>query len=219
VAELSASIAHELNQPLTSVVANAQACSRWLSSTPPNLPEALTSIQRILRDGRAADKRMRNIRSLFKLQPSEKAAVNMVELIREAVSIIQEDVNRLHIPIEFHFKEAVLTVLVDRIQIQQVIINLFTNAFEAMDATDRKPQLRILSKRTEDHYILTEFIDNGRGLTDTEKIFDPFMTTKSNGMGIGLAISRSIVDAHEGQLWARNNTDHCATFSLLLRSA
>ena len=219
VAELSASIAHELNQPLTSVLANAQACNRWLSSTPPNLPEALTSIKYIIRDSRAADTRMRSIRSLFKLQPFERKPANMAELIREAVSIIKEDVNRRHFPIEFDFEEAALMVSVDRIQIQQVIINLVTNAIEAMNATGREPRLRIVSKRIEDHNILTDFVDNGHGLKDTEEIFDAFMTTKSDGMGIGLAISRSIVDAHEGQLWARNNPDHGATFSLLLRSA
>jgi PAS domain S-box-containing protein len=219
VAELSASIAHELNQPLTSVLANAQACRRWLSSTRPNLPEALTSIEYIIRDSRAADTRMRSIRSLFKLQPFERKPANMAELIREAVSIIKEDVNKRHIPIEFDFEEAALMVSVDRIQIQQVIINLVTNAIEAMNTTGREPRLRIVSKRIEDHNILTDFVDNGHGLKDTDEIFDAFMTTKSDGMGIGLAISRSIVDAHEGQLWARNNLDHGATFSLLLRSA
>ena len=219
VAELSASIAHELNQPLTSVLANAQACSRWLSSTPPILPEALTSIKHIIRDSRAADTRMRSIRSLFKLQPFERKPANMAELIREAVSIIKEDVNRRRIPIEFDFEEAALMVSVDRIQIQQVIINLVTNAIEAMNATGLEHRLRIVSKRIDDHNILTDFVDNGHGLENTEEIFDAFMTTKSDGMGIGLAISRSIVDAHEGQLWARNNPDYGATFSLLLRSA
>jgi C4-dicarboxylate-specific signal transduction histidine kinase len=219
VAELSASIAHELNQPLTSVLANAQACSRWLSSTPPNLPEAVTSIEHIIRDSRAADTRMHSIRSLFKLQSFERKPANMAELIGEAVCIIKEDVNKRRIPIELDFEEADLMVSVDRIQIQQVIINLVTNAIEAMKTTSREPRLRIVSKRIEDHNILTDFVDNGHGLDNTEEIFDAFMTTKSEGMGIGLAISRSIVDAHEGQLWARNNPDHGATFRLLLRSA
>jgi PAS domain S-box-containing protein len=218
VAELSASIAHELNQPLTSVLANAQACSRWLSSTPPNLPEALTSIKHIIHDSRAADTRMRSIRSLFNLQPFERKPANMTELIREAVSIIKEDVNKGHISIEFDFEEAALMVSVDRIQIQQVIINLVTNAIEATNATGREPRLRIVSKRLEDHNILTDFVDNGHGLKNTEEIFDAFITTKRDGMGIGLAISRSIVDAHEGHLWGRNNPNHGATFSLLLRS-
>ncbi len=187
MAELSASIAHELNQPLTSVLANAQACSRWLSSTPPNQPEALTSIKHIIRDSRAADTRMRSIRSLFKLQPFERKPANMAELIREAVSIIKEDVNRRHIPIEFDFEEAALMVSVDRIQIQQVIINLVTNAIEAMNATGREPRLRIVSKRIEDHNILTDFVDNGHGLKNAEEVFDAFLTTKSDGMGWELA--------------------------------
>ena len=216
--EISASIAHEINQPLTSILANAQACFRWLEVAPPNIDEAATSVGRIVRDARATDSVMRNIHSLFKGQPILKAPCNMVDLMQDAVSLIKEDVNRRSIPIEYDCHQPPLMVLVDRLQIQQVIMNLVGNAIEAMQDSDRPPLLRIYIRQTTERQVLTEFIDNGCGLPvrDVDNIFDAFVTTKKNGMGIGLAISRSIVEAHNGQLWAENNPDFGAKFSLLL---
>jgi PAS domain S-box-containing protein len=218
--EISASIAHEINQPLTSILSNAQACSRWLGLAPPNVDEAATSVGRIVRDARATDSVMRNIYSLFKRQPILKASCNMVDLVQDAVSLIKEDVNRRFIPIEYDYQEPVLMVLVERFQIQQVIMNLVGNAIEAMQVSERPPLLRIHVRQTTDHQVLTEFIDNGCGLSvhDVDNIFDAFVTTKKNGMGIGLAISRSIVEGHDGRLWAENNPDFGARFSLLLSS-
>ena len=219
-AEISASIAHEINQPLTSVLANAQACSRWLGAAPPNIEEAATSVGRVVRDARAAEAIMRNVRSLFKMQPVAQAPCNMVDLIRDSVSLIKEDVNRRSTPIEYDFQEPVLMVLVDRFQIQQIIMNLVGNAIEAMQGSDRSPLLRICIRQAADSHVLTEFIDNGCGLPvqDVNNIFDAFVTTKKNGMGIGLAISRSIAEVHDGRLWAENNPEFGAKFNLLLRS-
>jgi hypothetical protein len=218
--EISASIAHEINQPLTSVLANAQASSRWLGVAPPNIDEAIKSIARIVRDARAVDRVTRSIRSLFKKQPVVKSPCNMVDLIRDAVSLVKEDATRQSIPIEFDYQESVLLVLVDRFQVQQIIINLVGNAIEAMQGIDRPPFLRICIRQTTDRQVLTEFIDNGCGLPVHDiDIFDAFVTTKKNGMGIGLAISRSIIEAHDGQLWTENNPDFGAKFSLLLRSS
>jgi PAS domain S-box-containing protein len=217
-AEISASIAHEINQPLTSVLVNAQACARWLKVVPPKVEEAVASVDRIVRDARAVDAVMRNVRLLFKRQPAVKAPCHMVDLIQDAVSLIREDVNRRFTPIEYDFEEPVLMVLADRFQIQQIIINLVGNAIEAMQGSDRMPSLHICVKRAADGQVLTEFIDNGCGLPvhSVDNIFDAFVTTKKNGMGIGLSISRSIVEAHGGQLWAENNPDFGAKFSLLL---
>jgi hypothetical protein len=219
-AEISASIAHEISQPLTSVLANAQACSRWLGAAPPNIEEAVTSVGRIVRDTRVAETVVHNIRSLFKRQPVVKAPCNMVDLIRDAMSLINEDVNRRSTPIEYDFQEPVIMVLVERFQIQQIIINLVGNAIEAMQASDRPPLLRICVRQTADCQVLTEFVDNGCGLPvhDVDNIFDAFVTTKKNGMGIGLAISRTIVEAHDGRLWAENNPAFGVKFSLLLKS-
>jgi PAS domain S-box-containing protein len=220
VAELSASIAHELNQPLTSVLANAQACSRWLAADPPNVREAVVSVERIIRDGRAADASMRNIRALFERQSFVKAPLNIVELIHEAVGLFKEDATRRSSAIECHYEESDLPVLVDRLQIHQVLVNLIKNAIEAMEGTARPPMMRIHVRKTADGLVLAEFIDNGPGIpgTDPDRVFDAFFTTKANGMGIGLAISRSIVEAHDGKLWAENNPDGGAKFSLLLRT-
>lgn len=220
VPELSASIAHELNQPLTSLLSNAQACCRWLNAAQPNIQEAVASVECIIRNVRTADAMLRNIRSLFKRQPPLKAPCNMVELIREAVALIREDANRRSTPIELECNEPTLTVLVDRFQIQQVITNLVTNAIEAMEGMDRFPLLRGHIRNANDTQVLTEFIDNGCGLpaSQLDSIFNAFVTNKANGMGIGLAISHSIVEAHHGWLWAENNPDFGATFSLLLNS-
>jgi len=221
VAEISASIAHELNQPLSSLLSNAQACFRWLNATTPNIENAITSIERVVRDGRATDAAIRNIRSLFKQQPTDKASFNMVELLREVVGLLKEDASRRSTPIEYEFEFPVLEVLVDRYQIQQIIINLVTNAIDAMQDIDQQPLLRIRIQSAEGGRVLTEFIDNGRGLRDdvADKIFDAFVSTKENGMGIGLAISRSIVEAHDGEFWATNNPGIGATFSLLLKGS
>lgn len=219
-AEISASIAHEINQPLSSVLVNAQACARWLKVIPPHIGEAVTSVDRIVRDARAVDAVMRNVRSLFKRQVVVKAPYNMVDLIQDAVSLIREDVNRRSTPIEYDFEKPVLTVLADRYQIQQVIINLIGNAIEAMQGISRMPLLSIRIRRTDDGQVLTDFIDNGCGLPvhNADNIFDAFVTTKKSGMGIGLSISRSIVEAHGGRLWGENNPDGGATFSLLLNA-
>ena len=144
----------------------------------------------------------------------------MVDLIRDAVSLVKEDATRQAIPIEYDCQESVPLVLVDRFQVQQIIMNLVANAIEAMQSIERPPSLRIRVRQTTDRQVLTEFIDNGCGLPVHDiDIFDAFVTTKKNGMGIGLAISRSIVEAHDGQLWAENNPDFGAKFSLLLTSS
>jgi signal transduction histidine kinase len=134
---------------------------------------------------------------------------------------LKEDASRRSTPIEYEFEDPVLEVLVDRYQIQQIIINLVTNAIDAMQDIDRQPLLRIRIRNAEGGRVLTEFIDNGHGLPDdrADRIFDAFVSTKENGMGIGLAISRSIVEAHDGELWAANNPRFGATFSLLLKGS
>jgi signal transduction histidine kinase len=203
------------------LLSNAQACFRWLNAATPNIENAVTSIERVVRDGRAADATINNIRSLYKQQPTAKASFNMVELLAEVIGLLKEDASRRSTPIEYEFEDPVLEVLVDRYQIQQIIINLVTNAIDAMQDVDRQPLLRIRIRNAEGGRVLTEFIDNGRGLPDdgADRIFDAFVSTKENGMGIGLAISRSIVEAHDGELWAADNSGFGATFSLLLKGS
>lgn len=216
VAELSASIAHQLNQPLMSISANAQAAMRWMTASPSNRVEAEASIERILRDVRGADQTMQHIRALFKHEPYEKNEESILDIIKESVRFVHEDPNKREVLINRVIEDNLPPILVDRIQIQQVFINLISNAIEATEGTAVAPQILLRAFFTQEHEIIVQVVDNGTGLEDTEKIFDAFMTTKEKGMGIGLAVSRSIVEAHGGRLWAENNSDGGATFNVAL---
>ncbi len=215
VAELAASIAHELNQPLMSILANAQAAKRWLNAAPPNVTEVNLSIERTIRDARTADETMQHIRALFMRESFEKKDVNIPDIIREVVRIVREDPKKRDVPIECHFEEPLPVVPVDQIQIQQVFINLIVNAIEALEGQQVAP-LVVLRALTDSNGMLVQVIDNGPGVDDPERIFDAFMTTKEKGMGIGLAVSRSTVEAHGGLLWAENNKTGGVTFNVAL---
>ncbi|WP_051979561.1 PAS domain-containing protein [Edaphobacter aggregans] len=216
VAELAGSIAHELNQPLMSILANAQAAKRWLNSAQSNLTEVNSSIERTIRDARAADERMQHIRALFKQESFVKKDVNIPDIIREVVRVVQEDPKKRDVPIECHFDESLPAVPVDQIQVQQVFINLIVNAIEALEGQQMAPLVTLRAAVTDSDRMLIQVIDNGPGVHDPERIFDAFMTTKEKGMGIGLAVSRSIVDAHGGRLWAESNKAGGAIFNVTL---
>ncbi|CAE6692069.1 MULTISPECIES: PAS domain-containing sensor histidine kinase [Paraburkholderia] len=216
VAELSASIAHELNQPLTSVIANAQACNRWLAASPPNLSEARTSAESVVRDAHSADETMKSIRALFKSQSFQKCKRNVKDMVLESVRLLRQDETRHTADIDLDLPDGLPPVFVDQIQIQQVLLNLITNGIEATENSGRTPRILITARALHDGSVLLKVIDNGSGIVGDDSIFDAFVTTKSKGMGIGLAVSRSIIEAHEGSLTAANNQGYGSTFSVVL---
>jgi PAS domain S-box-containing protein len=217
LAEMSASIAHEINQPLASVVTNGYACLRWLSADPPNIERARDTAERTIRDGNAAADVVSRIRALFKRSTVAGTLLNLNDVIDEVCQLLSDDASRRNARLEMDLEPNLPPTFADRIQIQQVLMNLARNGLDAMESTaDPFKALFIRSRRKDTETILIEVRDHGSGLTDMEKIFEPFFTTKTKGMGMGLAICRSIVEAHEGRLWAAPTEGKGATFSFTL---
>jgi PAS domain S-box-containing protein len=216
VAELSASIAHEINQPLAGIIASAQTCQTWLSGDNPNLPRARAAVDRIIRDGNAAADIIRRIRALFRQTAPAKTLLQINEVIDEVRRLAQDELNRRGVSMELELTEALPAAPVDRIQIQQVLMNLIRNGAEAMEDANSPAKRLIVRSQRVDECIVVEVCDCGPGLTHPEKIFEPFYSTKPNGLGVGLAISRSIVQAHGGVLRVRSNQPQGTVFSLTL---
>ena len=217
VGELAASIAHEVNQPLTAVVSNGNACLRWLSAQPPNLARAVEAAERIVRDGKDAGEVVRRIRALFKRAAHEEASLDLNEVIAEVLSLLRSETAKRRVIVETDLEPELAPVTGDRVQLQQLILNLLLNGIEAMDPLiDQPKRLFIRSKRESDDTVLVEIQDSGVGLKDPDTVFDAFFTTKENGMGMGLAICRSIVQAHNGRLWAASGESPGATFCFTL---
>ena len=217
--ELTASIAHEINQPLSGIVTNASACRRWLAGATPNLDEARDAVGRILRDGNRASDVITRIRALVRKADEEKAQLDMNHAIQEVAALAQGEVGRNRVAVRMELAADVPPVLGDRVQLQQVILNLVMNGVEAMaSVADRPRELLIYSRQHESDKVLVAVQDSGIGIDrqNLEKVFNAFYTTKSQGMGMGLAISRSIVENHGGQLWAVPNDGPGATFQFTL---
>jgi PAS domain S-box-containing protein len=215
LAELSASIAHEVNQPLAAIVANSHACQRWLKADPPNLERAQIIVERIIRDANSAADVVSHIRALFRqdVGPRDHAAVHSV--IDDARSIMAEEAARRRVRMEIEVESNLPLVAFDRVQIQQVLINLIRNGMEAMDSAAGDRILGMRVRRVGD-VVQTEISDRGRGIEFPDKMFEAFFTTKEDGMGMGLAICRSIVESHGGRLWAEESKPHGATFIFTL---
>jgi PAS domain S-box-containing protein len=219
VGELAASIAHELNQPLTGVVTNGNACLRWLGGLPPNLEEARQSVIRIVRDGRRAADVIARIRALMRRTRTEMAPVDINHAIQEVAILVQAEVRKNGVKLRIDLDPALPPVIGDRVQLQQVVLNLVINAIEAMASVDcDNRELRIISRRQEPETVLVAVRDSGVGIGQQsfEEISAAFFTTKPHGMGMGLSISRSIVGTHGGRLWAEANADGGATFQFTL---
>ncbi|MCW1751106.1 PAS domain-containing protein [Rhizobium acaciae] len=215
LAELSASIAHEVNQPLAAVVANSHACQRWLMAEPPNMERAQRTVERIIRDANSAADVVSRIRALFKQSADRRIPSTLSGIVNEARNLMADEAWRRHVRMEVEVDATLPLIAIDRIQIQQVLINLIRNGIEAMDATtgDRIIEIRV---RQIGNILQTEISDRGQGIDFPEKMFEPFFTTKENGMGMGLAICRSIVELHGGRLWAGKNNPCGATLIFTL---
>ena len=214
--ELTASIAHEINQPLSGIVTNANASLRWLAAATPNLDEARDAIGRIVRDGNRAGEVIARIRALVQKTDTEKVRLDINQTVQEVVILMQNEAVRKGVALRMDLAANVPPVLGDRIQLQQVILNLVMNGIEAMDTvTDRPREMLIRSCEHESDHLLVAVQDSGTGIDpqNLARIFDTFYTTKSQGMGMGLAISRSIVENHGGKLWATPNDGPGATFA------
>ncbi len=216
VAQMSAAIAHEINQPLASVVANGHACVTWLSSDPPNLERARLTGDRIIRDGNAAAEVVRRIRALFKKAPPVAAPSDINGIISEVLRLILDEIRNSGIRVEADLAVGLPEIVADRVQIQQTLINLLHNGIEAMaDNTDR-PKVLSLASRLDGDCVLIQVRDTGHGIPNGSSIFDPFFTTKESGMGMGLSICRSVIEGHGGHLWATANETAGTTFSFSL---
>lgn len=215
LAELSASIAHEVNQPLAAVVANSHACQRWLRCEPPNLSRAQVTVERIVRDANAAADVVSRIRALFKQSSEQRSSALFPNVIAEARNLMAEEAVRRRIRVDTNIEGNLPAVILDRVQIQQVLVNLIRNGLDAMDAIAGEKVLEVCVRQVGDS-VRTEVSDRGGGIKDPEKIFEPFFTTKEDGMGMGLAICRSIIEAHGGRLWVENNEPQGTKFIFTL---
>jgi PAS domain S-box-containing protein len=217
--ELTAAIAHEVNQPLTGLVSSGNACLRWLAIEPPNLEAARRAVERIINDGIRAGEVISRIRALATKSPPRKDWVNINETIQEAIALIRGEIERNRVALKIELSSHLPLILGDRIQLQQVIINLIMNAIEAMSGV--KPAQRELSVASVNENaggVLVSVRDSGPGLdsTSADRLFAPFHTTKPEGMGMGLPISRTIIEAHGGELWAARNEPRGAIFQFRL---
>lgn len=215
LAELSASIAHEVNQPLAAVVANSHACQRWLTANPPNIERAHRTVERIIRDANGASDIVSRIRALFRQSPETRSNTALSAVIAEVRDLMAEEAARRSVRMDVEVESGLPPVAVDRVQIQQVLINLIRNGIEAMEGVGAEKILRLCVRRVAE-VVQAEISDQGLGFERPDRIFEPFFTTKQHGMGMGLAICRSIIESHGGRLWAQTKEPPGATFIFTL---
>jgi C4-dicarboxylate-specific signal transduction histidine kinase len=217
--QLSASIAHEINQPLTGILTNASTELRMLAADPPNIEGARETARRTIRDGKRAHEIIKRLRALFGKKDLTIEAVDLNEATREVVALSKSEFQRDRVLWQLELADDLPLVRCDRVQFQQVILNLLRNAMDSMRAVDDRPkQLIIKTAISEPGHVTLAVQDSGPGVdpASLERIFDAFYTTKSGGLGMGLSVCRAIVEAHRGRLWATTGTPHGATFQLTL---
>lgn len=219
---LSATIAHELNQPLASMVTNANAGLRWLGRPDPDLAEVRAALERIVDDGHRSASVIAGVRAMFRKGTQERVCVNVNDLVTDIIRRDLSEAKLGRITMETDLDPHLPAVIGNPVQLQQVISNLVANAIDALsDITDRERLLRVRSSRSDADHVLVSVEDSGTGLAPAlkERIFEPFQTTKSEGMGMGLMFCRSVIEAHGGRLWVVDNAPHGAIFRFTLTSA
>jgi PAS domain S-box-containing protein len=216
--ELTASLAHEIKQPISAAILDARTCLRWLQRDQPDIQEAREAVSRIIRDVTHASEIISRTRSLFKKEEPQRELVDVNEIIREMIDLLRSEAGRYAISIHTVLADDLPNIRADRVQLQQVFMNLMLNAFDAMNAANSAGELRIKSQRNPDDQLLISVSDTGVGLPPerADKIFDAFFTTKPQGTGMGLSISRSIIESHGGRLWATANSERGTTFQFTL---
>ncbi len=217
MAELTASLAHEVNQPISAAVTNARACLRWLAGDTPNLEEARAAAMRMVKDGTRAAEIISRIRLFFKKGTPQRELLDVNDVIREMIVLLRVELARYAISVRPELAADLPRVMGDRVQLQQVMMNLVSNSIDAMKDLDGPRDLAIKSRRAENEQLMISVSDTGVGLpTQADEIFKAFFTTKFHGTGMGLSISRSIVESHSGRLWAADNPPRGASFHLVL---
>jgi C4-dicarboxylate-specific signal transduction histidine kinase len=218
MAELTASLAHEVNQPISAAVTNAHACLRWLTGDNPNLEEARAAAIGIVKDGTRAAEIISRIRLLFKKGTPQRELLDVNEVVREMIVLLRSEVARCSISVRTELAADLPQVIGDRVQLQQVMMNLISNSIDAMKDVGGTRELAIESRRAENEQLMVSVSDTGVGLPPQQagQIFDAFFTTKVHGTGMGLSISRSIVESHNGRLCAIDNSPRGASFHLFL---
>ena len=216
--ELTASLAHELNQPIAAAVTNANACLRWLGRDQPDLEEARAAATRIVGNGKLAGELITRIRSQFEKDTLKRERVDVNEIIPEMIALLRGEAMRYKISVRTELAPDLPHIMGDRVQLKQVTMNLIVNSIDAMKDVDGKREMAIKSQRTENDQLLVSVSDNGIGLPpqQAKQIFDAFFTTKTHGTGMGLRISQSIIESHGGRLWAADNSPRGATFQFTL---
>ncbi|MGA2537274.1 MAG: PAS domain S-box protein [Terracidiphilus sp.] len=215
IGQLTASIAHEVNQPLSGIITNASTCIRMLKVDPPNIAGALETAQRTIRDGKRAADVVTRLRTLFSKKQIDLEPLDLNDAVREVIALLSGELDRKNVVLKLNFSDRLPAVNGDRVQLQQVILNLLRNGSDAMDTVNDRPRQLLIRTETDGNLVTVSVQDCGVGFSQEigERLFESFFTTKQEGMGIGLSVSRSIVEAHHGRLWAVRNPGPGATFA------
>jgi two-component system, LuxR family, sensor kinase FixL len=216
--ELSGSLAHELNQPLSAILSNAQAAQRLLARNPPELEKVTEILADIVKSDKRAGAVITRLRSLLKKEEAQHHPLDMNEVVQEVLALMNSDFLNRQVRVHAELAPELPAVTGDRVQLQQVLLNLFINGCDAMAGSRAQRGLMVRSESISGRNVRVSVSDRGTGIppADLERIFDPFVTTKPQGLGLGLAVCRSIVAAHDGRLWATNNPDGGATLTIEL---